>query len=62
MDRALDVLGSTADSAYRQRGRSPVTRSLLVGGEILHNRIVAAEQAAETCPPVARRATVGTGD
>ncbi|MFE7403759.1 hypothetical protein [Streptomyces sp. NPDC057557] len=45
--RALDVLVSTADSVYRQRGRARVTRSLLIGGEILHNRLAAAKQAAE---------------
>ncbi|MFI5867438.1 hypothetical protein [Streptomyces sp. NPDC051546] len=50
VDRALDVLVSTADSAYRQRGRAHVTRSLLIGGEILHNRIAAAEQAPEAGP------------
>ncbi|WP_103529062.1 hypothetical protein [Streptomyces sp. SM12] len=52
VDRALDVLVSTADSAYRQRGRARVTRSLLIGGEILQNRIASAERAAEAGPSV----------
>ncbi|MFG2228294.1 hypothetical protein [Streptomyces sp. NPDC048644] len=41
------MLVSTAGGAYRQRGRAHVTRSLLIGGEILHNRRVAAERTAE---------------
>ncbi|MFE4540694.1 hypothetical protein ACFRKB_37450 [Streptomyces scopuliridis] len=53
VDRALDVLVSTADNAYRQRGRARVTRSLLIGREILHNRIAAAEQAAKAGPALA---------
>ncbi|MFF9352783.1 hypothetical protein [Streptomyces sp. NPDC014734] len=47
VDRALDVLVSTADSAYRQRGRARVTRSLLIGGEILHSRLTATGLARE---------------
>jgi hypothetical protein len=50
VDRALDVLVSTADSAYRQRGRAHITRSLLIGGEILHNRIAREDPAAEADP------------
>ncbi|MFF2852948.1 hypothetical protein ACFVT5_42690 [Streptomyces sp. NPDC058001] len=50
VDRALDVLVSTAESAYRQRERAHVTRSQLIGGEILRNRIATAERAAEVGP------------
>ncbi|MFD9545056.1 hypothetical protein [Streptomyces sp. NPDC060022] len=50
VDRALDVLVSTVDSAHRQRGRARVTRSLLNAGEILANRRAAADQAAVADP------------
>ncbi|MFE7045988.1 hypothetical protein ACFU9X_43360 [Streptomyces atratus] len=50
VDRALDVLVSTTDSAYRQRGRARVAKALLIGGEILANRLAAAERAAGASP------------
>lgn len=45
VERALQVLMSTADSSYRQRGRARVTRSVLIGGEILRNPVGAADPA-----------------
>ncbi|MFI8522753.1 hypothetical protein ACIGEZ_33915 [Streptomyces sp. NPDC085481] len=47
VDRALEVLVSTADSVYRQRGRARVAGALLIGGEILRSRLAAADQAGE---------------
>ncbi|MFC9501069.1 hypothetical protein [Streptomyces sp. NPDC056982] len=48
--RSLGVLVSTADNVYRQRGHAHVTRSLFIGGEILHNRLAREGPAAEAGP------------
>ncbi|WP_326597628.1 hypothetical protein [Streptomyces brevispora] len=42
---AAATLVSTADSAYRQRGRALTTSAVMKLGEIIHNRLQAAEQA-----------------
>ena len=47
VDRALEVLVSTAEGVYRQRGRARVAGALLIGGEILRNRLAAAGQTGE---------------
>ncbi|MFD7780584.1 hypothetical protein [Streptomyces sp. NPDC059753] len=44
------MLVSTADSACQQRGHAHVTRSLLIGGEILHDRLAREGPAAEAGP------------
>ncbi|MEU9158096.1 hypothetical protein AB0D59_48125 [Streptomyces sp. NPDC048417] len=42
---ATATLVSTADSAYRQRGRALTTSAAMKLGEIIHNRLQAAEKA-----------------